>query len=667
MIDRGWRFYPALRVAVALSVGIIAARLLAPSLAQLIIVLYCAVGWLVVAAGSRGGFAIPLHIALVAAGAMLATLHPSGRFVAAEGATITDAEVIGRVAGEPVFRDGRIELLIEPESLLYRNSVLHPSGRVLVRLRDSTPFDPASIPAYGDHVSIAGTASVPSPPVNPGEIDYAAYLGSRGITLLLSTGHASSILIVGRGDLSIAERIVLPIRRAARAFAARWVGGEEGDIVRALLLGERDAIDPETRDAFTRTGTVHILAVSGFNVGLIALLLFSLVSWMPGRAAQFIIFTLLIGLYVMVAGAEASLLRAAVMAIAFMLARVTSRVSRPLNTLGVAATAILFAAPDQLFDIGFQLSFASVAGIIMLYEPGDRWMIARIAWLRRHPAPRWVARMLLLSLAAQLFTLPLVLHHFGYVSMISLILNLPVVPLTSVALGAGVAGSVAGGIPGPLAGWFGGASWMALALARWLVALGADLSSAGIEPGTIGVAGMLAIMAAVLRLGLGRRPAQTIVRALTVASVVIAVLLADRLADPLRAGSPMLFLLSTWRGTVAATVAADTVTLYAASARDSASLLNSGAALRRRVGGSAVRLLRLDTLADPPPPGLLLLNDAPWEYALVDPPVILSNTAQCRLSIVTAFGARQLRVPLGEDGDRALAFVYRSGWREIEW
>lgn len=667
MIDRGWKFYPAVRMAAAFAAGIIVARYLAPSQAQLLLLIYCSLGWFLVGLRTRLGTAVPLHAALLLAGALIAMQRTGSSTEGVDGAAVRDAEVIGRVVGDPVFRSNRIELLIEPDSLLFRNSVAHPGGHLLLRLYDSTPFDPGLLPAYGDHVSIMGVASVPPEPLNPGEFAYGEYLRSRHIDLLFTAWRASSIHIFERDDLSAIERLVLAVRRAARDFGARYVGAAEGGIMRALLLGEREDIDPETREAFTRTGTVHVLAVSGFNVGLIALALFVVVSWMPNRWAQLLAFAPLLGLYVLVAGAEASLLRAAVMAIAFMLARVTSRISRPLNTLGVAALVILCFSPAQLFDIGFQLSFASVAGILMLYTPMERLLRERFGWVRRHAALRWTAQMLLLSFSAQLFTLPFVLFHFGYVSLISLAINLPVVPLTSMALGAGVAGSIAQTFSPLAASWFGGAAYAALAVAEWLVASGAALSLAGVEPGTLGIGGALLIAAGVLYLALARRPAQAAARAISFGILLAVVLLAERLTDPLRRNSPELYLLGSRDGVVAATAIDDTVTVFwRGGSRDSSFACAAGEALRRRLSAGWLRALRLDS-ADAARGEILLINDAPREYLLASLPVILSATAQRKLSVVRAFGERYLLVPLKGEPERALALAYDGEWREVAW
>ncbi len=671
MVERGWKYYPALKLLIPYAAGILLARLAAPSLPGLLLLLLLSCGWLVVAM-RRGRILLapPLILAVAAAGALWYELRSAAPSDGGEGGRIAGAEIVGRVAGEPVFRADRVEFTAECDSILYRNSAAHPAGRVLVRLYDRSPFDPALLPRPGDRITAAGTAILPAGPANPGEFDYGAYLRSRGIVLVMSVNRASMIHRFGRDDLGMVERVAEPIRREARAFCDRHVGGEEGDILRALLLGEREYIDPETRQAFTRTGTVHVLAVSGFNVGIIALAVFVAVSWIRSRRWQLLLFIPPLVLYAVVAGAEASILRATIMACAFMVARTAGRITRPLNTLGLAALLILLLDPEQLFDIGFQLSFASVAGIIMGYVPAWEWILSHAGMLRKIAPLRWIAEMFLLTLSAQLFTLPFVLYHFGFISFISLLINIPVVPLTSLALGAGAAGTLAGLVWDRPAGWFGGSAHLALGATEWLVERGAELPGTGAEIVTVGAAGALLLAAVLLWLGLSDRPARVLLRSVAFGAALAAVVLSDRALDPLRrADGVYLCLLKAKEGTLAAVVRGDSVTLYAAgAAADSTALRYSGDALRRRFGAATVDPIPLDS-AGPriARHDLLLIGDRPREVAITYPPVILSNTALRPLGMVSAAGDPFLQVPLRAELEEAIVLRYDGRWHEVRW
>ncbi len=671
MVDRGWNYYPSLRLALPCAAGILAAHLLVPSVAQLLVLLSAALGWLALSSWrGRPFLALPFLLVAFAAGALWYTVRADAPDTGLQGARIEDAELIGRVIGDPVYRQNRIEFLMECDSLLYRNSSVRPATHILVRLYDRSPFNPALLPGYGSRITLVGTAMVPAASANPGEFDYAAYLRSRGIGLVVNVGRASAIYQFGACQLGVLERIVLTVRRAARNFCDSHVGGEGGDILRALIFGERDYIDPETRQAFTITGTVHVLAVSGCNVGLIALVLFVAVSWIGNRLWQLLVFIPALVLYTAVAGGEASILRATVMASAFLVARVAGRIPRPLNTLGVAALVILLLDPRQLFDVGFQLSFASVAGILMVYVPLWEWLLARVRVLHRFSPLRWLAAMLLLTVSAQLFTLPFVLYHFGFISFISLLLNIPVVPLTSAALGAGMAGIVADLFSGTLASWFGGGAHLALCATEWLVSRGAALPGVGAEIGTIGLPGATLLMMMIFRLAMGAHPMQIAVRLGACICAFASIVVFDRMADPLsRNNGPYLYLLKGRDGVIAATVRGDSVLLYAAGrSADTTMLQHSGEALRRRCGATWVRAISLDSIRSVIAcDDLLIVGARPPEVVLSDLPVLLSGTGRRRLGLVQAAGEQFLQVPLRMELEEAVVFRYDGAWHTVRW
>src|SRR5207248_797073 len=124
--------------------------------------------------------------------------------------------------------------------------------------------------------------------------------------------RGSPAYIFQRGDLSVSAEALPWERGMGRQFADDFVDREEGDIMRARLLGEKQYIDETTRDAFMRTGTVHLLAVSGLHVMVIALVLFALLSWIPNRMAQLVIYSLLLSFYALMAGAGLSIARAVI-------------------------------------------------------------------------------------------------------------------------------------------------------------------------------------------------------------------------------------------------------------------------------------------------------------------------------------------------------------------
>jgi competence protein ComEC len=669
MIERGWRFYPALKVLLPYAGGIALARLLAPSL-ELVAAAF-ALSLLILAIGLRSGrpeWHSWLLLVILLSGALSGVMQLTSPLAGLEGLSLSRVELIGRVVSTPIILNDRIEFTVDPDSLLVRNSVARPGGSLLVRIYDST-IAPRQIPTRGDHISLIGSLAIPGPAANPGGFDYGAYLRSRGIAMTMSVSRGRSMEIFRHEEIAWWESLIEWMRQRARDFAERYVGGEEGDIARALLIGEQRHIDRPTRDAFMRTGTIHVLAVSGLHVGVIALALFVLVSWIPNRAVQLPLYVGALALYAAVAGGSPSILRAVVMAAAFMLAGTLSRIHRPLNTLAVAGLLLLLVDPGILFDIGFQLSFASVAGIIMIAVPagsiiGDRWPV-----LRTRRLVFAVLQLLLISLAAQLFTLPCVLYHFGSVSIIAPVVNIVVVPLGSIALGSAIAGVVCSGIP-LLAEWFGGTAYLVLQVMVRIVQGASTLVMPAVEMGTIGLCTALVLAVMIVYMALSRTPSQWVLRSVAWSLSLILLLMLSRMFDPLHPKEARdLYLLRARHGTVLGSVERDTLLLYACSrdAADSGTARFIGEPLSRRLGLSGCRIIPLDSAQRTAIDRLLLINANGKEYIMRSLPVIIADTRQRATGHVHIGGRRLLYVPLRMQLDEAIVLRYDGAWKEVAW
>lgn len=208
--------------------------------------------------------------------------------------------------------------------------------------------------------------------------------------------------------------------------------GRHGPLADALLLGRRETLDRALSDRFAKTGLVHLLAISGTHValmGAVFVLIGRMLRLSRTRVAWLTI--VLITLYLAVIGAPPSAMRSGIMLALALLSVVLQRPSATLPIVAAAALAILAVEPMAVLDIGFQLSFAGVLGIILLRGA----MMRRVPpALLRNPAMRWLTESLVVSVAAFVTTAPIVAHHFGQVAPVSIIANLPAIPLTSLAL-----------------------------------------------------------------------------------------------------------------------------------------------------------------------------------------------------------------------------------------
>lgn len=227
--------------------------------------------------------------------------------------------------------------------------------------------------------------------------------------------------------------------RGATDDLLRRLFPRHGPLAEALLLGRRERVDPAVRDRFTRSGLVHLLAISGSHVGLlagIALLLGALLRLPRERVAWLTLFS--VALYLAMIGAPASAVRSGIMLGLGLLATVLQRPSAYLPVVAAAALAITAVEPLVVLDVGFQLSFAGVMGILA----GRRALLAGAPRrLRTAPVAWRIAEATGMSAAAFLATAPITAHHFGQVAPVAVLANLPAIPLMAMAL-AGVVGSV---------------------------------------------------------------------------------------------------------------------------------------------------------------------------------------------------------------------------------
>jgi competence protein ComEC len=251
------------------------------------------------------------------------------------------------------------------------------------------------------------------------------------------------------GGTCLTRNLIAPVRSSILRCIDVTIGGEEGEFLKGLLIGERGGMSQDTMQAFVTAGVAHVLAVSGSNVAVVAVML-SFIAGLVRFPAMVRTALIAAGLlfYMELTGGQTPVVRATIMALTFLVGRAAQRRANAYNSLGLSAFLILLYDARQLYDAGFQLSFCAVFGIIHLYPRMNAWISGFHGGAWWHRAIVNVLRLSAVSLAATLATLPVTAAWFGRVSLIGVIANIPVVPATglSVVLGAAaVAGSIAGG------------------------------------------------------------------------------------------------------------------------------------------------------------------------------------------------------------------------------
>ncbi|MEP7041063.1 MAG: ComEC/Rec2 family competence protein, partial [Chloroflexota bacterium] len=328
-----------------------------------------------------------------------------------------EVELAGIVADDPRPRGTSQQVVLD--SLIARlRGVAHPvRGRLLV----TVPRVLSLVIGQG----VVLTAAIEAPAAFDG-FDYPAYLARQGIAGLVRARGAQILDAPPRAG---------PVEMAAAA--RRWLLGGLNEMVpepeaalgAGILLGVRSSIAPEVADAFAIAGLTHVVAISGWNIAIVAAIVGALLRpleerrggrWLaPGAATATIVG------YVVLTGASPSVVRAALMAGAMMVARFGGSRAHAASALCLAAVVMLIAAPSVLWDVGFQLSALATAGLILFGASIERRLASWPVWLREPVA---------LTMAAQLTTLPVVVGSFGRLSLVAPLANVVVVPLVPLVM-----------------------------------------------------------------------------------------------------------------------------------------------------------------------------------------------------------------------------------------
>ncbi|WP_400191716.1 ComEC/Rec2 family competence protein [Hymenobacter sp. B81] len=317
----------------------------------------------------------------------------------------------------------------------------------------------AQEPRYGQVWLVRGSPAPAKAPLNPGEFDYRRYLSYHQI-FHQQFVHPDQYRVLAFAPPNWLRHYSIGAARQLDSVFRRYVRApREFAIADALVLGLKDDVDAETKQAYANTGTTHIMAVSGLQVGLLFTVLQLILSRFFGHLRGFRYWSAALGLlviwaYAFLTGLSASVLRAAVMFTFVASAKAWERQSNMYNTLAVAAFCLLLYDPYLVVDVGFQLSFLAVLSIVYLQPRIARWFDAQewAARQRRPWQPRWRQQLLgrtawafdavwqavALSLAAQVATFPLGLFYFHQFPLNFLLSNLIAVPISSVALYVGL-------------------------------------------------------------------------------------------------------------------------------------------------------------------------------------------------------------------------------------
>ncbi len=317
----------------------------------------------------------------------------------------------------------------------------------------------------GDVIEVVGHLRVPPPPKNPGEFDYRDYLRNQGVHTLIRADFPEAIEWISRRRENDWRRWRDVVRDRCEQLMAEHVSDSTRPVAEALLLGRRSDIPDDVRDAFAESGTMHLLAISGLHVGILAGALWFLCRCFNLSRRSSVLFLLLtIGLYAAVTEARPPVLRASILLAILAAGRFQLRQVDAVNALAIAGLIILILNPTDLFNTGAQLSFLAFAAILWMTSFSRRWLSGREAvqlrsdgseagFLHRTKAYvlEWACVGYLVTAAIWAFCTPLIVYEFHLISPIGFIVNVLLIPVVMVAVLLGFAFLVLGSLSKVLA------------------------------------------------------------------------------------------------------------------------------------------------------------------------------------------------------------------------
>ncbi|MBN1179338.1 MAG: ComEC/Rec2 family competence protein [Anaerolineae bacterium] len=430
---------------------------------------------------SRARLAGACAVVLALGGGRFLLAQP--RFDAHALAAYNDAgavTVVGVVAEEPDVRESHVNLRVQAERLtLPDGRELDVDGVVLVRAARYPAFD------YGDRLRVTGPLETPP---HGDDFSYRDYLARQGVYSFMPDVR---IRLVESGAGSLFTAALLAFKRHAQSTIAAILHEPAASLLTGILLGIESTIPADLMAAFSATGTTHIIAISGFNITIIAGIFAGLSLRLVGKRYATWVAIAGVIVYTVFVGASAAVVRAAAMGTLYLLGKHLGRST--FAPVSVAASAIFMTLlnPNTLWDMGFQLSFGATVGLILYTDPlerlATRLLERQIGPVQAERVVGWLSEALLVTTAAQIATLPLMIAAFGQLSLVTLLTNVLILPVQSALMISGGIATLTGMVwlpAGKVLGWI---AWLPLIYTIEMVRLTARVPFASVSLGHVEV------------------------------------------------------------------------------------------------------------------------------------------------------------------------------------
>jgi len=379
----------------------------------------------------------------------------------------------GVVVGEPDEREQYTNLRLQAERLTLPDGAEREiEGLVLVKAGRYPPR------RYGDCVRVEGLLE--TPPVFE-EFSYRDYLARQDIHSLI---RRAQVTLLAENQTNPLRYCLLAFKRHAQSTIARILPEPQAALLTGILLGVETGIPADLMDDFAATGTTHIIVISGFNITIVAGIFSGIARRLFGQRRAVWVAVAGVVVYTILVGASAAVMRAALMGLLYLFGRHLGRAVFAPASLAAAAIAMTLHDPNALWDVGFQLSFAATVGLVVYTEPLEQVFeraLARVTSAERaRQIVGLVSEALIVTLAAQITTTPIILHYFGRLSLVTLLTNFLILPAQPLLMLSGGVAMLLGLIALPVGQVVGWVAWMFLTYTIEIVRLTARVPFASV-------------------------------------------------------------------------------------------------------------------------------------------------------------------------------------------
>jgi competence protein ComEC len=378
------------------------------------------------------GFLIHVHLAFLAYGL---TVHYSGRFDPSNFSRLKSESLLVKIINEPKVTAGIVRFESEVIAVYSDKHIQNSKGKLLVALRLDT-LQTIQV-NYGDVFLIPANYEEVEPSYNPGEFDFKSYLKNKQIYFqIFLQADAVKNIVRNAGNPIISFALILR-KDLVKKFSRYIPDPEASSMASTLILGYRADLNKDLIDAYSKTGTMHVLSVSGMHVGIVFLVLSFLLKPMNKSKklilVRAIIIIAVIWFYSLLTGFSPSVCRSALMLSFVVLGKAMNKNQNTYNLMAISAFFLLLYDPYYLFDVGFQLSYLAVVGLVYFHP------IIYHAFYIKYKLLDHVWSYCALSIAAQLATFPLSIYYFHQFPVYFLLSNLLIVLPVAIIMYAGIA------------------------------------------------------------------------------------------------------------------------------------------------------------------------------------------------------------------------------------